>query len=118
MITVGYVSDAPTGKERFIRGFAHRKSKAVEQMSATDATLPDWFINGVKAAVGAPSAINRQPVVFGYKGGNVSASVADISVSAMPLDLGIAKLHFELGAGTSYVGKWQWGNDGTFEVKS
>lgn len=114
VITIGYVSESQTGKERFIRKVTHRKSKTVEQMSITDTQPPYWFINGVTAAQKAPSAVNRQPVVFSYKNGEVSASVKDMSVAMIPLDLGIAKLHFALGAGN---GKWQWGNGGKFIIE-
>jgi hypothetical protein len=34
-----------------------------------------------------------------------------MSIAAIPLDFGIAKLHFVLGAGG---GKWEWGNGGKF----
>jgi nitroreductase len=63
-ITVGYISEQLTGKERFVRSVTHRKTKTAEQMCLTDTQPPDWFANGVSAALKAPSAINRQPVVF------------------------------------------------------
>jgi nitroreductase len=90
----------------------HRKTKTSKQMSITDVQPPDWFASGVSAARKAPSAVNRQPVVFSYVRGEASAAVADMSVAAIPLDFGIAKLHFALGAGG---GEWAWGNGVKFE---
>jgi hypothetical protein len=112
VITIGYVLGTPTGKEKFIRGMIHRKSKSADELSSIDSAPPGWFKDGVKAVMKAPSAINRQPVTFSWKDGVASASVEDSSAAAKLLDLGVAKLYFELGAGG---GKWQWGNRASFE---
>jgi len=37
--------------------------------------------------------------------------VKDIADPMLAIDFGIAKLHFEIGAGG---GKWSWGNNGEF----
>jgi hypothetical protein len=50
--------------------------------------------------------------MFRYKkDGVISASVEDITKEGFALDLCIAKLHFELGAGG---GTWEFGNDAGF----
>lgn len=108
-VTIGYV-DKPRAKERLIRSAARRKAKSIEQLSRTDSAPPDWFIRGVEAAQIAPSAVNRQPVIFEYQNGITTASVKDIAAHAMAIDLGIAKAHFALGAG----GTWDWGSGGRF----
>lgn len=108
-ITIGYV-DAPKLKDKLIRSVVRRKGKSMEQLTRTDSNPPDWFIRGVEAAQAAPSAVNRQPVIFAYQNGVTMASVEDITAHAMAIDLGIAKAHFALGAG----GTWNWGNAGTF----
>ena len=64
----------------------------------------------MEAASKAPSAMNKMPTRFIYSRGEVSAYVQDYSLNA--IDLGIAKLHFEIGAGQ---GKWQFGNYGKLE---
>jgi len=111
VITVGPVADDPSAKERLIRGMVHRHTKTIEQMSNADAPLPNWFTAGMVAVQKAPSAVCRQPVVFDYRDGVVSASVKESDDDSLLLDLGIAKLHFELGAGG---GTWQFGNGGAF----
>jgi len=111
VITVGPVEPEPSTKERLIRGMVHRRTKTIEQMSTAEAPVPDWFTAGMVAVQKAPSAVCRQPVIFDYRGGVVTASVKASDDDTLLLDLGIAKLHFELGAGG---GNWQWGSGGAF----
>jgi hypothetical protein len=112
-ITVGNVKPRLSAKEKLIRGLTHRKSKTIEQMYTSDSSTPDWFLSGMDAVQKAPSAINRQPVMFSYIDGTVTASVEDIDGEGFAFDLGIAKLHFEIGAGG---GTWEFGNGGRFKV--
>jgi len=111
-ITVGNVEENLSGKERFIHRLIHRKSKTIDQMYVSDGTVPDWFISGMEAVQMAPSSINRQPVLFTYKDGTVTAAVDDITKEGFTFDLGIAKLHFEIGAGG---GTWDFGNSAEFK---
>ena len=98
---------------------AHRESKTYEQFTApmsdeARAAAPDWFKAGVQAAMKAPSAMNRQPIVFSYNPDDDTATaMIDPNVeSGQALnDLGIAKLHFQIGAGS---GTWAWGDGGLF----
>lgn len=78
-----------------IEGVAHR-SKAYGQVAETDGQEPDWFKNGVKAALLAPTAMNQQKFKFSLKGGRVSAKAGAGFYSK--IDLGIVKYHFEIGA--------------------
>ena len=110
-ITIGHVPDVLSTKEKVIRWGTHRKSKSVEQMYVSNTPPPEWFIKGMEAVQKAPSAVNRQPVVFTYESGKVSASVHDITGESYAFDLGIAKLHFELGVGS---GSWVFGNGGVY----
>ena len=68
--------------------------------------LPGWFIDGVKAAALAPSAVNQQKFGFNLLAGNVVEARPRFSlVGYTQIDLGIAKYHFELGAG---VENFRW----------
>jgi len=111
VITFGNVPNRRDMKEKLIYAMTHRKGKTAEELYDADTSVPGWFKSGIEAVQKAPSAVNRQPVVFTLKKGVVTASVKDISISGMALDLGIAKLHFELGAGG---GVWDWGNNAVF----
>ena len=111
-ITVGQTDDKDSLKERLVRSMTHRKTKSVTDMYESDADVPEWFIHGMEAVAKAPSAVNRQPVVFSYKSGSVTAAVAKYNEAMYALDFGIAKLHFENGSGG---GIWEWGNNGRFE---
>lgn len=74
-----------------------RKSKLINQVSNADSNSPEWFINGVKCALKAPTALNQQKFYFTQKN-NVVKVKRGIGFYTL-MDLGIVKLHFELGAG-------------------
>ena len=111
LITVGKVEVEPSSKEKFIYKLTHRKTKSVEEMFTSDGAVPDWFLKGMEAVRKAPSAMNKQPVMFTYQDGCVTATVKSTTKYLIAFDLGIAKLHFELASGG---GEWQWGNGGAF----
>ncbi|MDE6060647.1 MAG: nitroreductase [Clostridia bacterium] len=78
------------------QGVAH-KSKAAEQVANVHGA-PDWFVRGVNAALLAPTAINQQKFKFTFTDRDKVKAEAGVGFYTK-LDLGIAKLHFELGAG-------------------
>ena len=84
------------------QGVAHR-SKEVAQVSTGFDDAPQWFKNGVQAALLAPSSMNQQKFHFTYQDGRVLAK-AGVGINTK-LDLGIAKYHFEQGAG---IGRFSW----------
>ena len=85
------------------QGVGH-KIKTVGQVSnASDAT-PSWFRKGVEAALLAPTAVNQQKYSFEYVGMSnnrhqVRAKRGFSMIGYTKMDLGIAKYHFEVGAG-------------------
>ena len=78
------------------QGVPH-KSKSAEQVMAAKGEVPQWFRAGVEAALLAPTAMNQQKFKFVLEDGAVAASAGMGFYSKV--DLGIAKYHFELGAG-------------------
>ena len=78
------------------QGVPH-KSKAVEQVMAAKGEVPEWFRAGVEAALLAPTAMNQQKFKFALEDGTVAVSAGMGFYSK--IDLGIAKYHFEVGAG-------------------
>ncbi len=96
------------------QGSGHR-IKTVEQVSrsavstldsSTDASgaTPSWFRQGVEAALLAPTAVNQQKFSFEYVGmedgrHQVRAKKGFSLIGYTQIDLGIAKYHFEIGAG-------------------
>jgi hypothetical protein len=96
MIAIGYPDD-PGRKLR---------RKSVEDVSNASAATPDWFRRGVEAALKAPTAVNQQKFRFEYSeaGGKptVSANRLFSLVGYTKIDLGIAKLHFEIASGYSF----------------
>jgi len=102
------------------QGVSH-KIKTVEQVSrsavrtlgssknASDIT-PSWFRRGVEAALLAPTAVNQQKFSFEYVGmedgrHQVRAKKGFSLIGYTQIDLGIAKYHFEIGAGK---GNFEW----------
>ena len=90
----------------------HRSTKKTQQLTTTALSgAPEWFSEALTAVQLAPSAMNRQGVCFDWNGDEaVSGSVTDNEQLSM-VDLGIAKLHFEIGA---HGGEWEWGSGGRF----
>lgn len=85
------------------QGTSH-KIKTVEQVSNVSDVTPSWFRRGVEAALLAPTAVNQQKFSFrleGRKEGRpqVNAKKSFSLIGYAQLDLGIAKCHFEIGAG-------------------
>ena len=76
-----------------------RKSKRPSEVSNLSTDSPEWFRKGVEAALLAPTAVNQQKFRFILLDGRkVSASTGRFG-PCLNIDLGIAKCHFELGAG-------------------
>ena len=81
------------------------KRKAIEEISNCSDLTPQWFRRGVEAANLAPTAINQQKFRFEYLQHHtngkptVRAQRLFSMVGYTEMDLGIAKLHFEIGAG-------------------
>ena len=86
------------------QGVTH-KIKRINQVSNVSEDTPDWFRRGVEAALLAPTAINQQKFSFEYlpaEDGQLPRVVAKRHFSLVgytQMDLGIAKYHFEIGAG-------------------
>ena len=85
------------------QGVSH-KIKTVEQVSNASDITPSWFKKGVEAALLAPTAVNQQKFSFKYVGMSnnrhqVRAKKGFSMIGYTQIDLGIAKYHFEIGAG-------------------
>lgn len=96
VISVGYGTS---------QGVSH-KIKSVEKVSKVDGAMPDWFRRGVEAALLAPTAINQQKFTFSLEGDRRVRAKAGWGYFSK-VDLGIVKLHFEIGAGTE---NFEWIN--------
>ena len=85
------------------QGVGH-KIKTVNQVSNASDITPLWFKKGVEAALLAPTAVNQQKFSFEYVGMKngrhlVLAKRGFSMIGYTQMDLGIAKYHFEVGAG-------------------
>lgn len=85
------------------QGVPH-KSKPLDEVARAEGPMPDWFRAGMEAVLLAPTAVNQQKFLFTLeKDGRVSAQPGHAFYVKM--DLGIAKYHFEVGAGKE---NFQW----------
>ena len=92
------------------QGVSH-KIKRIDQVSNISDDSPEWFRRGVEAALLAPTAINQQKFSFELlpaEEGQLPRVLAKRHFSLVgytQMDLGIARYHFELGAGKE---NFQW----------
>lgn len=82
----------------------NHKIKTIEQVSNVSERTPLWFKKGVEAALLAPTAVNQQKFSFEYVGMKdghhlVHAKKGFSLIGYTQMDMGIAKYHFEIGAG-------------------
>lgn len=112
VITIGYPAEKKGFKDKLITGVMHMKKKPLDYFYDSTHDVPSWFIEGIKAVQSAPSAINKQPIKFIYTDDSsqnaipsVRAWITSNSGGFEQIDLGIAKLHFEIGASD---GEWEW----------
>ena len=80
-------------------GVAH-KSKTAAEVSSYEGAAPQWFADGVQAALLAPTALNKQ--CFRIAGAGNKVSVSENGGVFGGADIGIVKYHFELGAGIAF----------------
>jgi len=93
------------------QGSGH-KVKQIKEVSNADDSTPEWFNNGIEAALLAPTAVNQQKFFLEYQGlkdngqlPKVSARPVFSMIGYSKMDLGIVKYHFEIGAGKD---RFEW----------
>lgn len=86
-------------------GIPH-KSKSISEVVKTDGNMPHWFREGVRCALLAPTAMNQQKFRIELNGKKVKLLALRAPYSKT--DLGIVRLHFEIGAGKE---NFTWGNE-------
>lgn len=83
-------------------GKLHKERPMEKRMRAAE-PIPDWFLNGMDAAMLAPTALHRQSFLFTLEENN-RVRLKSKGV-CKKLNAGILKYHFELGAGKDH---FQW----------
>ncbi len=115
-IVLGNVRQNLSARESLIIKAVKRESKEVKDMLYAEKQPPNWVVAGMRAVVKAPSSRNRQSTKFMYASDAVTARI-EMKNDSDPYDLGIAKLHFEVGAGLG-KGTWKFGNGGIYERRA
>lgn len=86
------------------QGVKHKNKPLEEVCEYKTSSVPDWFLNGVNAALSAPTAMNQQKFHFALLDENKVAATTKSGFYSK-IDLGIVKYHFEIGAGKDNF-KW------------
>lgn len=89
------------------QGAGHAKCKTFDEVATCQGEAPQWFADGVAAALLAPTAMNQQSFSFELlpeAGTGAKPQVRAVSKGGAysNVDLGIVKQHFELVAGTDH----------------
>ena len=118
VIPLGYLPAKQPFAQRTIRAGLRKRDKKPEALYKGFVRLdkaPAWVQAGIKAVLKGPSAVNQQPVVFVQDQGRLHTSLPNHKNDLEYTDLGIAKLHFQLGAEAAGMpGTWEWGANGRF----
>lgn len=98
VIAIGYGANAGSLHKSRVPGDVAR--------DLSDDGAPDWFDRGIEAALLAPTAMNQQKFEIAFQQdadaeGKPFVSIESRGGSYSDVDLGIVRLHFELGAGAS-----------------
>ena len=80
-----------------------KKTKKAEQVGSYDGKAPQWFKDGIEAALLAPTALAKQ--AFTISGTENKVSISCDNGIFTGVDTGLVKYHFELGAGKD---NFQW----------
>lgn len=97
LITLGSPKENFSLGEKLAKSIVGKHDHDAAQIMTCKGQPPLWFRQGIDAVLRAPSARNRLPVHFTLENGIVSADVQPNNGYEY-IDLGIAKLHFEIGA--------------------
>ncbi len=118
VIPIGTMPARQPFAQRTIRAGLRRRDKRPAAMYEGPTPLteaPAWVQAGIDAVVKGPSAINEQPVVFVQEGSTLTATLPHLKRNLEYTDLGIAKLHFQIGAEAAGTpGSWEWGAPAAF----
>lgn len=83
------------------QGVEH-KSKPIQELCNCSEKMPDWFFNGMQAALLAPTAMNQQKFYFELLP-NESVKISCGKGFYTELDMGIVKYHFETVSGKKTI---------------
>ena len=118
VIPVGYAATKVPFKQRTVRAALRKRDRKPADVYAGYAAAPAWVRAGVDTMIKGPSAVNGQPWVFVDTPEGIAATLPVVKSGVELADLGIAKLHFLLGAKSAgATGAWSWGKGGVFSVE-
>ncbi len=101
-------------KDKALRAVMRSKNrKNINSRIISDSTIPQFVVDGMEAVKLAPSAVNKQSPVLNIKDEIITMSVNEEDQWDL-VNLGIAMLHFEIGAKN---GSFHLENGGRYVIK-
>ena len=77
-----------------LKGIPHH-SRTIQDISDYSPSMPEWYRDGLEAALLAPTAVNQQKFYFTFNNGSPAVRIKGIG-ACTHIDLGIVRYHFEL----------------------
>lgn len=111
IISIGYSDLDLSIKEKVVKTLNKKEKTINEMLISRHDNPPNWVLNGVKYALGAPSAVNKKPIIYEYTDDKIEAIISKPNHGYEETDLGISMLHFQLGAvEAKKEGSWRHDN--------
>lgn len=110
VVALGYAEEKRSLKERLMETSMQKNGRSKPDLMEVSGLPPQWFLSGMEAVAKAPSARNLMPFVFRWQNGKATVHTTRQAERVM-VDLGIAKLNFEIGASG---GSWGRGDGADF----
>ena len=118
VIPVGYAAEKAPLKQRTVRAALRKRDRKPTSVYAGYATAPAWARAGIDAVIAGPSAVNGQPWTFVDTPAGIAVTLPSVKSGIEYVDMGIAKLHFQLGAESAGMrGTWDWGAGAVFSTE-
>lgn len=112
VITVGHIDKELSFREKAIHNLSHIKTKKERDLYTAE-NPSEKFLEGIKALAKSPTANNSLNFHVLEKDGKISMTVPKETSNNL-CNLGIGKLHFEIG---SDLGKFKFGSGGILDYK-
>jgi hypothetical protein len=106
---LGYATETKSGAERLLTAVVKpRTRKPSAEIAPGSETWPEWAREATETVRIAPSGANGQPWRLRFEDGALVLAEAPGAYWTVPMDLGIAMLHAELGAlRVGVSGEWE-----------
>lgn len=112
IIVIGHIEQTLSIKEKLVASLNKKGKNFNDILITKNKEIPSWVERGIDYALKSPSALNKKPIGFKLEKDKIQAVITTSNHGYEDIDLGIAMLHFKLGAYMEkYDGKWRYEDD-------